>query len=162
MDDITIRRAEPSDIAAVRKLVDDSWRATYGAAIPADRMDEILKRRHAHDLFAQQSSDDGSLFLVAERDGEIIGHAFASWNPDNLYLDRLHVRPGLKGGGVGTKLMQAVIDVAGSKPVTLELLTGNTSARGFYEHMGFDVVGDTPCCGGELGIAALVMERAPG
>ena len=163
MSDVVIRTATEDDLAAVQTLVNESWRITYGAAIADDRIEPMLRRRHALDLFSEQLVEPGALFLVAVLDDAIVGHAFAQQKPDNLYLDRLHVAPSSKGRGIGKDLMRAVFEhAAPSQPITLELVASNDAARGFYEALGFSVISTTASCGGEMGVAALVMERQPG
>jgi len=67
------------------------------------------------------------LFLVPRRQGV-------------LYVDALAVRPGLRGQGIGTHLLQAVFAFAREKgfaSVWLEVVNTNPDARRLYERMGF-------------------------
>lgn len=163
MTDIVVRTASETDLDTVRRLVNDSWRATYRSAIDGDRMENILARRHARELLKRQLDAAGDVFLVAERNGTVVGHAYACHRPDGLYLDRLHVAPQRKGQGIGKTLMEAVFAAAGDgEPVTLEVIDDNRAAIGFYESLGFRVTRRTPDCNGEMGIDALVMERLAG
>lgn len=88
--------------------------------------------------------------FVAEIDGRAIGAAWArqlgvAGNP--FYLnDRtpeisLAVRPGARGGGVGTALMWALIDAARSRNLGLCLNVRETNpARRLYQRLGFRLV----------------------
>lgn len=163
MSDIVIRPAENKDLPAVQALVNASWRATYAGAIPDDRMAGILERRHALDLFGRQLASEGGIFLIAEDNGIIVGHAYAQQQSDDLYLDRLHIAPHRKGQGIGSMLMDEIFSAArDGRPVTVEIVEDNHAARGFYERFGFRVTEKTPNCGGEMGVAALVMQRPAG
>jgi len=160
--DTLIRKAEPADLRAVQTLVNASWRKTYAMDFAPEQLEEIIADRHALAVLTDQLGETDAAFLVAEREGAIIGHAFARPKAENLYLERLHVEPSLKGGGIGRKLMGAVFDHAGpDRPVTLEVLEDNRVAIGFYETLGFTVADAPPDPGDDLGVAALVMARPP-
>lgn len=60
--------------------------------------------------------------------------------PDVLHLDTLVVHPDLRGQGIGTQLVDAVIALArteGKRFVTLEVKDINPRAKRLYERMGF-------------------------
>lgn len=161
MSGITVRAATVQDLDAIQALLNASWRNTYAEAIPAERMEGILARRHARKLLADQLGEADSVFVVATSNGAIVGHAYARHTGKSLYLDRLHVEPGLKGAGIGKKLMKTVFDAVNTgETVMLELVSGNDRALKFYEGLGFRVTERTPSCGGEMEVEALVMEKA--
>lgn len=162
-DWLTVEKGTAADIPAVKALVDANWREVYGPIIGAGEVDTIVSTRHAVDLMARQAADDGALFLLLRDGDEILGHAFAVRHPDHVYLDRLHVAPGLRGGGHGTRLMDAVESWAGEGvPVRLEVLAGNDAAVGYYKAKGFIEAAMTSACGGLAGIPAHVMEKTAG
>ena len=163
MSDIICRRATSNDLETVRQLVNESWRAAYADAIAAADMEAILDRRHAPQLLREQFDVADDVFLVAESNGKIVGHAYATHRSDSLYLDRLHVEPGLNGKGIGKKLMAEVFAAArDAEPVTVEVIDSNHRARRFYETLGFRIIERTASCNGEMGVAALVMRRPAG
>ena len=64
--------------------------------------------------------------------------------PSHLHIDLL---PRAQGGGNGRKLMHTLFDAltrAGSPGVHLGVGTRNTRAVGFYEHIGFERLAETP------------------
>jgi RimJ/RimL family protein N-acetyltransferase len=106
------------------------------------RPDELMP-----DAFAQKItalSHDG-LYVVAERDAQIIGHALL----EPLGMEALAhvlsltivVHPGHLGQGVGTVLMKHLLDWARQRPgllkVELRVREGNHRARRLYERFGF-------------------------
>ena len=57
----------------------------------------------------------------------------------SLKLIELNVDPARRGQGIGARLLEAVIDRAGNRPVSLTTRIDNP-ARHLYERHGFDVV----------------------
>jgi GNAT superfamily N-acetyltransferase len=140
-----LRRARAADEAAVARLHADSWRSTYrgilrdeflDGAVVADRRDLWRTR------FADLDRAD-QLLWVNDEGGEIQGFAcaFIAADPEwGTLLDNLHVRPGLKGRGLGRGLMLAVAEHIQSleHPPLMHLWVyeGNDNARRFYETLG--------------------------
>lgn len=54
-------------------------------------------------------------------------------------IEMLFVSPELFGAGVGRRLLNYATKTLGAR--RLDVNEGNSGARGFYEHMGFAVVG---------------------
>ena len=157
--DIEFRKATDADVEAARALTNRSWIATYGHLIGEDETNRLIVRRHARALFKEQADAADDVFLVAEDDGEIIGHCYA-FAKDGFYVDRLHVAETAKGKGVGRGLLdRAIGDVPDDTRVWLEVLKGNGAAMQFYERVGFRRTGETDACGGLAGIPAAIYER---
>ncbi len=85
--------------------------------------------------------------LVAERDGEVVGHVATSlaWLDardrllDVWLLGPLSVRADAQGQGLGTALLAAAVEVARASEVPLLFLEG---APGYYQERGFQVAAD--------------------
>jgi ribosomal protein S18 acetylase RimI-like enzyme len=78
--------------------------------------------------------------LKAVTQGELVG-AIRAWEQDGTcHIERLFVRPGLQGKGIGTSLLQAV-EKAFSKTTRFELFTGHRSERNIrlYSRLGYQV-----------------------
>jgi [ribosomal protein S18]-alanine N-acetyltransferase len=59
---------------------------------------------------------------------------------DEIHINNVALRPGLRGQGLGTALMRRVFDEAqrlGAKRATLEVRASNEGARRLYERLGF-------------------------
>ena len=76
-------------------------------------------------------------------DDREIGFIHVIEYPERLYLRQLHLVEGLRGRGIGTRLIEALFERAknAGKPVTLEVLHGN-SAKQLYLRLGFRVTGE--------------------
>jgi len=81
---------------------------------------------------------DNEFVLVAEHGGELVGFVAVLDQPDagfDALVDNLHVRPDLKGHGIGSELLRAVAKrllTTDRNSFYLFVLQGNTSAENFY------------------------------
>ena len=66
------------------------------------------------------------------------GHEVAFMGTDGGMLEMLFVAADRRGQGIGSQLMRHALE-AGVRKVDVN--EGNPQARGFYEHMGFEVTG---------------------
>jgi len=72
----------------------------------------------------------------------LVPFSFYASSPQNgdLYLAGIAVRASMRGQGIGTRLLQAVCDLARAKQigsVQLQVVDTNADARRLYERMGF-------------------------
>lgn len=127
-----VRRERPGDIAATR--------AVQAAAFPIpDGADEPVEAG----LLDQLREDEGwieALSLVAEVDGEVVGHVVCTRGTVGadrrpaLGLGPIGVRPDRQGQGIGSALVHAVVAVAEDRGETLVALLGSTE---YYRRLGF-------------------------
>lgn len=83
-------------------------------------------------------------FLVAEDAGLLAGYISAAFVVDEGAVNRVAVSPEYRRHGVGTLLMQALLEQAweeGMNYVTLEVRKSNENAVAFYKKLGFEIVG---------------------
>ena len=136
MTDPVIRPARTADRPGIAALMAASWQSVYAPVLPAAVLDGLPAR------FAEKWRDHAGgpedLVMVAERDGALLGFA-AFLGGDPLWLDNLHVHPGLRGGGIGRRLLAGCVAPLRARGVTrveLTVVEGNTAARAFYARMG--------------------------
>ncbi|HEX7761684.1 MAG TPA: GNAT family N-acetyltransferase [Caulobacteraceae bacterium] len=79
------------------------------------------------------------LGVVAERDGQVVGAAMG-WphGPAAATLGMVIVAPGARGGGIGRKLMNAVMAQLGERTI---LLNATEEGLPLYKSLGFKAVG---------------------
>ena len=80
------------------------------------------------------------IVLLAEGEDGLRGFC-AAWlqHDDEAYVDNLHTRPGLRGGGLGPALLGrsvAVLVARGATRAALTIIAGNDRAQRFYERLG--------------------------
>ena len=94
------------------------------------------------DLLARDSWFQRLYTLVAEADGRIVGYGNVE---DTGYLDHLFVRWDCQGQGIGTALLEAVLDLADNwlmlHRVELEVYADNGDAIRLYQRFGFETEG---------------------
>ena len=67
-----IRPATAEDRAAIRAVARATWHDTYDE-FAAETIDETVDAWYADEELERAMSEPGTAFLVAERDGEIVG-----------------------------------------------------------------------------------------
>ncbi|GAB2685066.1 GNAT family N-acetyltransferase [Kribbella swartbergensis] len=107
---------------------------------------EPAARHHLRDRWETQQRGDG-LFLLAHRDGEVVGHALLLKESkyaevravhDAAEINALHAY--VQGQGIGTAIIRAAEAIAAdwSKPaIGLAVAAGTVGARRLYERLGY-------------------------
>ncbi len=86
-----------------------------------------------------QRKDDPFLRYVAVQDGKIVGYAdIRKKSPEEM--GGLYVRKDFLQKGVGRKLMKKIEDVVRKMGIKRFLLHSSTTAKGFYEKLGYKVL----------------------
>jgi ribosomal protein S18 acetylase RimI-like enzyme len=149
---VRIRRAEPSDAAAIARVHVESWQAAYLGLLPAT----YLNRLNVPDQTEKWSrilrgyTTPGSRTWVLSVGGKVMGFSASGPSRDNdlgiaearrvgeIYT--IYLSPRIWGHGLGAELIEAVeldLTARGYRSATLWVLSGNTRARRFYELVGW-------------------------
>ena len=140
--DVQIRLARPADAAAIA----DAERET--AATPGrlvGRPGEIPLAAYTEKIAALAAGPGRGRYLVAERAGSPVGHAFLESMPmaGNAHVFQLTVvvHPGQTGQGIGRRLLEALLGWARQEPrvhkVELLVRATNAPALRLYRSLGF-------------------------
>lgn len=95
-----------------------------------------------HYRFLAAAIERGDVYLAVE-DGEIVGVAATERRDDGIYIDRLGVAPTRQGTGLGSFLLERVVEIARSSGLkelsleTAEMAEGNIR---LYRRHGFEIV----------------------
>lgn len=82
-------------------------------------------------------------YVVAEHGGVVLGYAGLFAVPPEADVQTVAVAPDAQGGGVGRRLLEALVAqsrVRGCRTLLLEVAADNTRARVLYEAAGFEAV----------------------
>ena len=148
--DLRFRSAGASDAPAIARLHAESWRRHYRGAYSDSFLDGDV---HADRLAAWSErlrDPDPCVYTVLAEDGAgPAGFAHTIFEDDPSWgalLDNLHVVPGQKRRGIGSRLLalsaQAVVDRGTG--LYLWVLEQNADARAFYEARGARCVEQAP------------------
>ncbi len=137
---MSIRPVRQEDAEAIWRIARQEGVIETTMALPSDRLDQRARR------LAELGPDEH--WFVAEVDGAVAGLAGLTVGRGRLrhsghiflFVAREHQRQGL-----GTQLMQALLDVADNwlllRRVELTVVVGNDHAKRLYERCGFVVEG---------------------
>ena len=158
-DDLEIRLAAGDDLAGVLSVGHRTWLATYEPIAGPEYVAMGLAKWWTPDVVT--TSIRTGRTLVAVEDGEVVGVATFGVKDDAFVLWKLYVLPGHHGHGIGSRLMNAVVERAldlGQHRIVLSHIEGNRQAARFYAVHGFT---ETHRESGGSGLPVSVwMERA--
>ena len=133
-----IRRYEPGDKRAVRRLHDEALNEV-GAHLGAGPWDDDL------DDIEGVYLESGGEFLVGELEGEVVAMgAIRRISPDAAEVKRMRVRGGLQGRGYGQAMLDSLHRHAatiGYTTLHLDTTMQQWTARGLYLKNGYREVG---------------------
>lgn len=128
MSDLVIRRMQKKDVPQVA--------AIERAVFPRPWSEESFRR--------EVETNPVARYLVAERDGRILGYAGAWVVLDECHITNVAVEETARGQGIGKKLVQALMQYVsnlGAAWADLEVRVSNTRAQHVYAQAGFRSVG---------------------
>jgi len=106
------------------------------------------------------AASDKRIHVAASDKRIIVGYTVCWRVLDELHLLNVAVHPGHRGGAIGRRLVEAVLDdgrETGARVVYLEVRAGNVAARRLYRRLGFRDLGVRRAYYGP-GQDAIVME----
>lgn len=164
---IVVRDAHEADVPAIREIYAEAvlhGLASFEETPPT--VDEMLSRRAR--VLAM-----GLPYLAAERDGRVVGYAYATAYRDrpayrHTVEDSVYVADGMRGQGVGRALLTALIAMCEAGPwrqmVAVIGDSGNGGSIALHESLGFRMVGTFEAVGFKLGrwVDTVLMQRPLG
>lgn len=146
----SIRRATAGDAEALARVHIDSWRVAYRGLVPDSFLAGLDYDRRVTRFREQLEAGLGETY-VAEREGRILGFLILDGcrDPDvdtrttgeiwGIYLGPHYWRRG--AGTLLCRYAEQLLASRGYREIKLWVLAGNSSARRFYEAMGFQADG---------------------
>ena len=145
-----LRPARPADVDALAQLHIESWRSAYRGLLPDTFLDGPIEVDRLTLWRTRLSGPNTARALVlnAVQHDRLIGFVCVlldsepEWGP---CVDNLHVKPALRGKGIGHRLFDAArswsaVNAPG-QPMHLWVIEGNLGARRFYERLGGVIAG---------------------
>jgi ribosomal protein S18 acetylase RimI-like enzyme len=130
----TVRPADPADLAPLAEMYEG-----FDSTDRAQGLPPASRRRRGEWIWSMLAEGSN---VVAERGGEVLGHAM--YTPTDATVPELavFVHPDAQDRGVGTELCRHVIAdaaAAGREGIELHVETGNRIARSVYRSVGFRI-----------------------
>jgi GNAT superfamily N-acetyltransferase len=145
-----VRQATAADVEAVRTVAIAAWRATYRELIPRRAIERFLERAYAPERVALRIERHDVLVAgrspASVRDGAPVGahvdpaiEAFAECAPEDghLQLIAIYTLPRARSRGLGSALLDGVLERHPGLDVAADVLTGNVRGEPFYAARGF-------------------------
>ncbi|MFC0683250.1 GNAT family N-acetyltransferase [Novosphingobium clariflavum] len=151
---MNLRPAVPADSAALADLGRRSFVVKFGHMYGAEDLANFLAESHSDAKIGKEIADPDMRVMLAEADGRLLGFCklvmTCGW-PEHarggrvIELKQLYTDPDATGQGIGARLMDWALEVAGSHEadeVQLSVWSGNEGAQKFYARYGFAKVAD--------------------
>ena len=126
---MVVREATPADVPAILALDGQAPSAAHWGRAEYQRI---------------VAEPTGRVVLIAEKDHSVEGFLVARRLGPEWELENIAVANSYRRRGVGTILLQELLEMAyksGAQAVYLEVRESNTAARGLYSKLGFAEVG---------------------
>lgn len=162
-----IRPSAPEDLPAITEIY--GWNVEHGTGtFELERPDLAEMTRRRADVLAK-----GLPWLVAERDGEVLGYAYANpFRPRMAYRfaleDSIYLSSKARGQGLGRLLLAELIarcEAAGGRQMYAVIGdSGNAGSIGLHRALGFEPVGTMRAAGWkfERWLDVVIMQRPLG
>jgi ribosomal protein S18 acetylase RimI-like enzyme len=150
MTAVALRPARPADSEFCFQL----HKAAMGDYIGAIwGWDEKFQRDHHARAFAP------GRWQIITANGTDAGMLSVERRPGEIFLSRIEILPDYQGRGIGSRLINALIDEAGQhgRDLVLEVLTVNHGAYALYQRLGLKKVGR----GGDGNIKIIMRTAGP-
>ncbi|MCX6665026.1 MAG: GNAT family N-acetyltransferase [Euryarchaeota archaeon] len=136
--DVTFKFYRDSDEENITLLMNEFY--TEDIYVKNITTEKIKKTFHELKLHPEK----GDIF-VAEDDAKIIGYALLinywsnEFGGNILYIDELFIQPAYRGKGIGTKIINYIIEQKINAPVAIQLEVTKQNKKGikFYKKFGF-------------------------
>jgi L-amino acid N-acyltransferase YncA len=162
-----IRDATPADIAATQAIYAHHVLHGLGTFETAPPGVEEMQRRYA------QITGDGFPYLVAEEPGRLLGYAYANHFRTraayrNTVEDSIYIAADAMGRGVGTRLLNALIERCTALGLRQMLAvigdSANAGSIGVHRGCGFEHTGVMKAVGRKFDrwVDVVIMQRALG
>jgi ribosomal protein S18 acetylase RimI-like enzyme len=136
---VSYRRMGEQDLPFVSALY-ASTRAAEMAATgwPQEMIDRFLAQQHAAQHHHYRAYFPAADWLIVEADDAPVGRVYLDRRETDIHLIDISLVEQRRGNGIGTAIMEDLLDLARAEGKTLSLFVEpNNPARRLYERLGF-------------------------
>ena len=138
------RTATVDDAAAISEIGRVAFPPTYAGSLDAAVIEAVVAALYTEAAVAasvtNSAADPSSRFLVAERDGRVLGFLHYDEVGPEPELHRLYLHPDAIGVGAGSALMRALNEsLPADKRYVLLVAAANRRAIAFYQRHGLAI-----------------------
>ena len=153
MAEPTIRPATPDDAPAVQAIY--AFHVAHGtASFDTEAPDEAFWREKIAQVLGR-----GWPFLVAEQDGAVVGHSYATQFRDRAAYSHtcensIYIADSMRGQGLGRKLLEALVKAArasGFEQMIAVIGGGEPASVALHSRCGFELAGRMRKVGSKFG-----------
>ena len=123
--DMTIRQFIDKDVDALVEILEKNNQYEYPNIEGPDAMRRVAEC-------------DAAIFLVAVTDSTVIGCIRAVYDGSRAMIHLLSVHPEFQHRGVGTKLVNSVVQILHDRGTPTVSVTATDSSKGFWDQLGFN------------------------
>lgn len=130
----SIRTAKKKDIGTVIRITKENEHYWSPEVDGAEALDRVLAR-------------PDNVFLVCERDNDVLGFIIGSWDGARAIIHKLSVKPDAHGLGIGRELVDRAIEdfkKSGAPTVGVTAADGSRTdeedSTGFWKKVGFEPI----------------------
>ncbi|MBN1849147.1 MAG: GNAT family N-acetyltransferase [Deltaproteobacteria bacterium] len=140
MNNTHIKTADPQDTSLLTRLIRESFRDV------AERFNLSAENCPKHpsncvDDWIKNDFDSGVIYYILEHQGiPVACVGLEKADPDQYYLERLAVLPGLRKRGFGRTIVEHVFNQArniGVKKISIGIIEKQRELKNWYQKMGF-------------------------
>lgn len=136
-----LRKANTDDIALIKKLADESWRAAYTEILGKEQIDYMLNLMYSDEVLQEHLHNPKFPYYIISDEEKEVGFVGFEYDAegDTTKLHRLYLIPSAKGKGLGKEAIDWVkkeMQKYGNKRLILTVNKNNT-AKYMYEKQGF-------------------------
>jgi ribosomal protein S18 acetylase RimI-like enzyme len=145
---LAFRFAHPGDVPAIVALVESAYRGESSRAGWTTEADLLDGQRTDADAISVVVAGPGSVMLLAEADGRLVGCCQLQQRPDaEAYFGTFAVRPGGQGQGWGGQILAEAERLArdewNANTMVMSVLAQRPDLIAWYERRGYRRTGET-------------------
>jgi ribosomal protein S18 acetylase RimI-like enzyme len=112
---------------------------------PAAR-EQLMRIQYRGQTMSYRANFPGARFDIIELEGAAIGRLVADRAGNDIVIVDWAIMPEMRGRGIGTTIMQAIVEEArqATRQIRLKVMSGNAGALRLYLRLGFELVGTIP------------------